>query len=246
MRPLRVDRRRLLGAGLAAGAAPLASAATLGDAGMPWAPNEANSPLAAGADAAGYVFFTPAEAAFVQAACARMIPADELGPGAVEAGVPVFIDRQLAGDYGKASRMYMQGPWPKGTKQQGYQTRFTPAELYRNAIPGIDGAVGKAHSTTFAGLGPQDQDAFLKQLQTGAVDLGAVDSVGFFTVLLQNVIEGFFSDPIYGGNRGMAGWRLIGFSGARYDQTAFVTQHGAPYPLPPVGIGGRPAWTAKG
>jgi gluconate 2-dehydrogenase gamma chain len=234
----------MLGAGIALGAAP-ATGATIRRSGPAWAPNKAAYPTAA-EPGERYVFFTAAEAAFVEAACARMIPSDDLGPGAVEAGVPYFIDRQLAGDYGKASRMYMQGPWAKGTKSQGYQSRFTPAELYRNAIPAIDEAAGKARQASFAKLGGEEQDAFLKRIQTGAVDLGPVDAATFFSVLLQNVIEGFFSDPIYGGNRGMAGWRLIGFSGARYDQTEFVTQHGVPYPLPPVGIAGRPAWTAKG
>jgi gluconate 2-dehydrogenase gamma chain len=64
-------------------------------------------------------------------------------------------------------------------------------------------------------------------------------------MFLQNVIEGFFSDPIYGGNRDMAGWKLIGFSGARYDQREFVLAYGKPYPLPPVGISGRPGWTRE-
>ena len=57
-------------------------------------------------------------------------------------------------------------------------------------------------------------------------------------------MEGFFCDPLYGGNRDMAGWKLIGFSrrALRHDG-AFVKQYGQPYPLPPVGIGGRPAWS---
>jgi gluconate 2-dehydrogenase gamma chain len=239
-----VDRRRLLGVGVALSAAPLAGAAaeTIGGGqGMPFTPNQADYPNAPD-PAHRYDYFNPAEAAFVEAAAARMIPADALGPGAVEAGVPVFIDRQLAGDYGKATRMYMQGPWAKGEKTQGYQSRFTPAQMYRAAIPPIDTAAGGGG---FAKLKGDDQDAFLKRLQTGQVDLGQVDAVGFFTLLLQNVMEGFFSDPIYGGNRDMAGWKLIGFPGARYDQTEFVTQFGAPYPLPPVGIGGRPGWSGK-
>src|SRR5690349_23346433 len=100
-RPASLNRRRILGVGLVAAAAPLAEATTLHGTGPAWSPNEANYPVGA-ATGGGYVFFNPAEAAFVEAASQRMIPADELGPGAVEAGVPVFIDRQLAGDYGKA------------------------------------------------------------------------------------------------------------------------------------------------
>ncbi len=245
--PSHVNRRRVLGVGIALGAAPVAAVAETirGGAGTPWTANTASYPLAAD-PAQRYDFFTPAEAAFVEAASERMIPADDLGPGAIEAGVPIFIDRQLAGDFGRASRMYMQGPWPKGLKTQGYQSRFTPAQMYRAAIPAIDDAANKAKGSSFAGLAGADQDALLQQVQTGAVDLGQVDPVAFFTLLLQNVMEGFFCDPLYGGNRGMAGWKLIGFPGARYDQTAFVTNFGQPYPLPPVGISGRPGWSGKG
>jgi hypothetical protein len=55
-------------------------------------------------------------------------------------------------------------------------------------------------------------------------------------MFLQNVMEGFWSDPIYGGNKNMIGWKLIGFPGARYDHRDFVSRHGEPYPLPPVGL----------
>jgi gluconate 2-dehydrogenase gamma chain len=62
-------------------------------------------------------------------------------------------------------------------------------------------------------------------------------------MFLQNVIEGFFSDPIYGGNRDMVGWKLIGFPGARYDYRPYVSKHNQKLALEPVGIGGRPGWT---
>jgi len=74
-------------------------------------------------------FFSPAEASFIEAAVARIIPNDDLGPGAKEAGVATFIDRQLAGPYGRAESWYMQGPWRHGAKEQGYQLKLTPAEL---------------------------------------------------------------------------------------------------------------------
>jgi len=190
-------------------------------------------------------WFTAAEAAFVSAAVARLIPQDELGPGALEAGVPMFIDRQLAGSYGRAERWYMQGPWDKGLPTQGWQTRLTPAGLYRSAIAAIDAAVkreGKA--ATFAQLSSEDQDALLHRLEDGKLDLGTVDGKDFFKLLWQNTLEGFWSDPQYGGNRDMAGWKLIGFPGARYDLSPFVSEHGARYPLPPVGLRGRVEWTS--
>ena len=237
-----VDRRALLALGAAACAVPLASsAADFTGAGMIWQANQAAYPTAVDLTA-HYTFFTPAEAAFVEAACGRLIPSDAIGPGAVEAGVPLFLDRQLAGDYGKGARWYMQGPWPKGLPTQGYQSRHPPAELYRVAIGEIDQAAGAG----FASLSAADQDAFLKRLEAGTVTLATVDAKAFFALLLQNVMEGFFSDPVYGGNRGMAGWRMIGFPGARYDYRPYLLRYGQPFPLPPTAIAGRAAWSPAG
>ncbi len=239
----RLSRRRILAVGALFSAAPIGLAAeSMGGSGPPWAPNTAAFPQTADA-AKRYDFFSSAEAEFVEAAAERMIPKDELGPGAVEAGVPIFIDRQLAGDFGKATNWYMRGPWQVGLKTQGYQSRYTPAQMYRAAISAIDKATQQASNAAFAKLNGEDQDAFLKRLASGDQRLEGVDGKAYFTLFLQNVMEGFFSDPLYGGNRDMAGWRLLGFPGARYDLTAYVTQHGKPFPLPPVGITGRPAWT---
>ncbi|WP_372785207.1 gluconate 2-dehydrogenase subunit 3 family protein [Phenylobacterium sp.] len=247
MRHVQVDRRSVLGFSVLAFAAPLASSAAQFTAtGLAWSPNTAAWPTATDLRA-GYVFFTADEAAFIEAACARLVPADATGPSAVEAGVPLFLDRQLAGDYGKGSRWYMQGPFGKSTGTQGYQSRYPPAGLHRAAIKAIGGHLTQNGGQPFHKRAAADQDAFLKDLEAGKADLGGeVDGKAYFALLLQNVMEGYFSDPIYGGNRGMGPWKMIGFSGARYDQRAYVLSYGKPYPLPPVGIGGRPAWSAKG
>ena len=240
----RLRRRAFLTAGAAATALPVATAAAamLGGQDVPWKEGLTNGPPAVD-NVTGWVWFTDAEAAFITAAVARLIPADELGPGAVEAGVPTFIDRQLAGDYGRGEHWYMQGPWAPGLPTQGYQTRLSPAGLYRTAIRAIDAVVaGQSNSASFAKLAAADQDAFLHRLEKGDVQLDGVDAKTFFAQLLQNTLEGFWSDPIYGGNRDLVGWKLIGFPGARYDQSTFVSQHGAAYPLPPVGIKGRVEW----
>lgn len=239
----RLSRRRLLTAGAVIGAVPVAAAATLGGRAVPDKEGQANAPVGVG-NGSGWTWFTEAEATFVSAAVGRLIPADELGPGAVEAGVPVFIDRQLAGPYGRGERWYMQGPWGPGTSTQGWQTRLTPAGMYRAAVKAIDAAVShEGKAATFARLAAADQDAFLKTLESGDAKLDGVDAKEFFKQLLQNTLEGFWSDPIYGGNRDMAGWKLIGFPGARYDHSDFVARHGEKYPLPPVGIRGRVEWT---
>ena len=70
------------------------------------------------------------------------------------------------------------------------------------------------------------------------VKFDGVDAQGFFDALLKDVPEGFFSDPIHGGNRNMVGWSMIGFPGIRYDYRDWVHRHNERYPYPPVGIDG--------
>ena len=242
----RLSRRRLLTAGAVIGAVPVATAAAAAARGgrdVPDREGRANAPATV-ENTSGWTWFTEAEAAFVSAAVGRLIPADDLGPGAVEAGVPVFIDRQLAGPYGRGERWYMQGPWGPGVATQGWQTRLTPAGMYRAAIKAIDAAVAReGKAATFARLAAADQDTYLKALESGDAKLDGVEAKDFFKQLLQNTLEGFWSDPIHGGNRDMVGWKLIGFPGARYDHSEFVGKHGEKYPLPPVGIRGRVEWT---
>src|SRR5258708_35547632 len=179
-----------------------------------------------------YMFFTRAQAASVDAAVARLIPATDLGPGAREAGVTYSIDQQLFGGFGTMAKMYRQGPHPEGTPQQGYQSPLTPQEVYRAAIHEINKTLGKP----FDKLPVQQQDETLKSLEEGKLALESVPGRFFFNLLLDNTIEGFFSDPIYGGNRDKAGWKLVGFPGVAAVYTPHVEKHGVPYNAQPVSI----------
>lgn len=194
-------------------------------------------PISPPSGAAAYLFFTEPEAAFVTAAADRLIPADDQWPGASQAGVVDFIDRQLAGSYGAGYRLYLQGPWREGTPQQGYQLPYTPAELYRAALGDLNQVVAeKFGNRRLADLSAQQQDDFLKDLELGRVTLRAVPGPVFFETLLANVIEGFFSDPAYGGNRNMAGWRMVGFPGAYADFALLVENHGMAYERDAIGM----------
>ena len=185
-------------------------------------------------------YFTADETAFIEAAVARIIPTDELGPGAKEAGVGTFIDRQLAGPYGRAETWYMQGPWRKGTDEQGYQLKLTPAQLYRAAIRDIDAHVrGTEAGKSFAQLDEKAQDDLLHALEKGDVKLPNAPAKEFFKLLVQNTTEGFLADPMYGGNRDFAGWKLIGFPGPRYNYVAEIEQYGKRYDMPFVSIAGN-------
>jgi gluconate 2-dehydrogenase gamma chain len=240
------NRRNFLTAGASAAAVAVAGSTTEAKAreikgGEPWMPHQADAPDPLVSPT--YVYFTKAEAAFVEAATERLIPHDELGPGAKDCNVALFIDHQLAGPYGRGGSWYMQGPWAKGEKTQGFQSRLAPADLYRAAIKGIEAHVSKAKGGKhFADLSPDDQDAVITDLEIGEMKLEGADAKTFFKMLLLNTKEGMFSDPIYGGNKDMAGWKMIGFPGARYNYLDWVDRHGQRYDQPPVGIRGRPGW----
>ena len=186
-------------------------------------------------------FFNEREWAFINAAVARLIPADELGPGAREAGVPEFIDRQMNTPYATGSIWYMQGPFnPDVPKEMGYQLPLVPKQIYNLGIADADEWCQGQYHQPFAGLTPEQQDAALSQFEAGSAAFKQLPSSLFFSYLLQNTREGFFSDPIHGGNKGMVGWTLINFPGARADFMDWV-ERGERYPLPPVSINGERA-----
>ena len=212
--------------------------------GMPWGPDTARPPVTV--RPGSWVFFTADEASLIEAAVDRLIPPDDRGPGGKDAGCAVFIDRQLAGPYGRSDGLYMKPPYMFGVATQGYQRADAPAARYRTGLKALAAYVKSAFGgKAFQDLSPQDQDKVLAGLDSGSIALDGVDAAEFFALLLQNTQEGFFADPIYGGNRDMVGWKLVGFPGARYDYRDWVERHNEPYPLPPVGIMGRSEWTVR-
>ncbi|MCS5948507.1 gluconate 2-dehydrogenase subunit 3 family protein [Klebsiella pneumoniae subsp. pneumoniae] len=162
-------------------------------------------------------FFNDREWAFINAAVARLIPADELGPGAKEAGVPEFIDRQLNTPYATGSIWYMQGPFnPDVPKEMGYQLPLVPKQIYNLGIADAEAWCQDKYHKTFAELSSEQQGQ--RRSACGNRVKPSSNSCRpslFFTYLLQNTREGFFSDPIHGGNKGTVGWTLINFPGAR-------------------------------
>src|ERR1700736_3962702 len=151
-------------------------------------------PFPSQAQSTTYLFLNTEEAAFIEAAVARLIPADDTWPGGLEAGVANYIDQQLGGAWGAGERLYRSGPWLPGTPSQGYQLPFTPAELFHTALRAINQDFEK-RGTAFGDLAADAQDAYLKSLEAGGQDLDGVPSAVFFDMLLRMTIEGFFSDP---------------------------------------------------
>ncbi len=237
-----LSRRSLL-----ASAAAIVVASTTGaiarniSGGLPWKPGTAQPPIPV--RPGPWMFFTADEASFIEAAVDRLIPPDERSVGGKDAGCAVFIDRQLAGPYGRDDGLYTKPPFMPGLPTQGYQSDVNAGGRYRAALKALADYVSSEFSgKSFAQLVPSDQDKVLSGLETGKIELKDIKGTSFFALLLQNTQEGFFADPIYGGNRDMAGWRMIGFPGARYDYRDWIERYNEPYPLPPVSIMGRTEW----
>jgi gluconate 2-dehydrogenase gamma chain len=163
-------------------------------------------------------FFTETEALIVAAAASRIFPSDDSGPGAREAGVSIYIDRQLSGSYGRDRFRFTQPPFEDGPPELGYQGKETPRHIYREGLKGLK---------DFHLFPPADQDNALRQ----------IESTIFFALLRQNSIEGMFCDPIHGGNAGMVGWQLVGFPGPRMSNFDEIEEYyGKPFRPKPASL----------
>jgi gluconate 2-dehydrogenase gamma chain len=208
-------RRFLLGAGLAgtAVAAGLAPELPL-PAQAETSPAPAPAPAApADAEPDTLLLLTATEAAFVSAAVDAFIPADELSPSGTDCGLVVFIDRQLASEWGGGSKMYRSGPFHKGKPEQGYQLALTPRQFFQTGIAEANAWSHKTYGKEFDRLAPAKQVAALKTMEEGKAAFGGVPSRAFFNMLLSMTMDGFFADPAYGGNRNAASWKMLGFPG---------------------------------
>ncbi len=183
-------------------------------------------------------FFTADEYAFLIAACSRLIPQDEHGPGATELGVPQYIDRQMVTPWADGGIWYMQGPFFPAKPEFGYQASLTPKQQFQQGIKAIDALCQKQFQKPFAGLAPTQQDDLLKGIEKGTVSSPDLPLKTFFTsFLLKTVMEGYFCDPMYGGNKDMAAWTMIAYPGVRADYLEWVGE-AKPYPYGPVSMYG--------
>jgi gluconate 2-dehydrogenase gamma chain len=182
-----------------------------------------------------YLFFNREESQFIEAAVARLIPTDE-HPGAIEARVPNYLDKQLGGAWGSGERLYRNGPWESTRLGLGYQLPLTPGELFHTAIKAINVQLSQSNQT-FWELPADQQDEFLHKLEAGGIDLNGVPSEIFFSQLRGMTIEGFFCDPVYGGNKDMIGWKLLGFPGAYASYFDLIDQHGIKFEREPMSLG---------
>jgi gluconate 2-dehydrogenase gamma chain len=199
-------RNFLLGAGtaVAAGLAPSGAA----QAQQPTAASSASPP-----EADQFVTLTAPEAAFIVAAVDTLIPADELSPSGSECGVAVFIDRQLGSAWGGGAKMYRGGPFHKGKPEQGYQLPLTPREFFAAGIAAANAWTRQTYGKDFDLLSAAERAQALTGMEDGKAEFRDFNSRTFFNQLLATTMQGFFADPIYGGNRDKVAWKMIGFPG---------------------------------
>ena len=201
-------------------------------------PQSAQAQSAAPPSAPGYAFLNTDEAAFVETLVDHMVPADELTAKGTDIGINIFIDRALGGAWGKGDRLYMQGPWKPGVPSQGYQLPLTPAQLYRAGIEATNAYCTKTYGKSFDRLTEAQREEVLIGLSAAKITFDSGLPVRmFWTTLYQSVMEGMFSDPIYGGNRNKAGWKLIGFPGViAVHREDIVKYRDKEFPNVPLGI----------
>ena len=231
----------LVGVGFAGTAAAAGVAASSQATAQTPAPNQASAAPAAAAAAnrepEPLLALNEAEHAFIVAAVDTIIPADDLSPSGGECGVATFIDRQLASAWGGGAKMYRSGPFLRGKPEQGYQLALTPREFFLAGIAATNEWSRKTYGKDFDRLPASERIAALTALEEGKADLGHVSARQFFNALLTITMEGFFADPVYGGNRNMASWKMLGFPGLPATYANVIEQYrDKPYTAAPQSI----------
>src|SRR5690242_18195534 len=164
-----LSRRRLLAS---VAALPILAATADGrslSGSVPWSPFAGAPPRPV--NPLGWYFFTPVEAATVEAIVDRLIPADHLSPGGKDCGCAIYIDRQLAGYFGQATRYYTKGPFMPGLATQGYQGDLTPAGRYRLGLAALNDYTKATFNKDFRALTAEQQDDVLAGLDGGKIKL---------------------------------------------------------------------------
>ncbi|MDQ0154641.1 gluconate 2-dehydrogenase subunit 3 family protein [Robertmurraya andreesenii] len=168
------------------------------------------------------MYFTQEQFKIVEAATERIFPADDNGPGARELGVAYFIDHQLSGDWGFNAREYMQPPFYKGEKVQGYQGRLRRREIFDIGLREIQNHSLTKFKKDFVALGDEEKDDVLTDFAEDKVKLTTISASGFFNMLRTSTLEGAYSDPLYSGNRNMEGWKMRNYPGSQMSYTNVI------------------------
>jgi gluconate 2-dehydrogenase gamma chain len=210
---------------LTAGVASLPSSARAAD-------DRETAPATSPGSPNAYLAFSPDEAAFVEALVDVMCPQDELTPRGVECGLAIFIDRQIAGAFGKGERLYLRGPWRSGRPEDGYQLPLTPEQYFKSGLRAADEACRRRHGRRFAELSGTEADSFLTELAEGRVTDAPLPLADWFNDLVYPLFtQACFADPMYGGNHDKVFWKMLGYPGLpAVNGLNMVKYRGKPFP----------------
>ena len=162
----------------------------------------------------GYQSLGLEESAATEALVEHMWPADQFGASGIELGIATYIDRQLAGAFGRGDRLYAQGPFRKGKAQHGYQLPLAPEAWFKAGLHALNAWCVATYKKPFDRLGEAEREAALAAVSTGKANSPAFELSAWFNGLVYPLfVQGAFADPVYGGNRGKAAWQMIGYPG---------------------------------
>jgi gluconate 2-dehydrogenase gamma chain len=193
------------------------------------------APAAASPESAptlGYLSFSRDEAAFVETMVNIMCPADTYTASGVDCGLATYIDRQLAGDFGKGAKRYMRGPWQAGKPQHGLQLPLSPEQFFKAGLEAVNAACAAKFGKAFDQVSAADAESFLSDLAAGKVSDARLPLGTWFNELVYPLFaQACFADPIYGGNSGKVFWKLIGYPGLPATHAIDIVQfRGKPFP----------------
>ncbi|WP_052461624.1 gluconate 2-dehydrogenase subunit 3 family protein [Sporosarcina koreensis] len=165
------------------------------------------------------------------AATEQIFPEDEHGPGAIKLGVPYYIDKQLAGRWGINGRDYRHSPYAvklddtdKSAGPAGEQSILDRGDIFMLGLRKLDDESQKRFKIGFDEAEEERQIEILQDFDDGKVAMNGVTSAEFFNLLLQATLEGAYSDPLYGGNKDMEGWKMKEFPGAQASYAGYIEQ----------------------
>src|SRR5699024_4709654 len=152
------------------------------------------------------MFFTnEADFAVLVASCELIFPEDDNGPGAIDLGVPYYIDKQMAGAWGMNGTDYRQGPFRQDENMLSadkiYHARQNRGNVFIDALRTMNEVSIERFDVTFDEASQDQQGEIMTDLENGDIDIATIDSDGFFADLKQAILEGAYSDPLYGGNK---------------------------------------------
>ena len=136
-----------------------------------------------------WLFFTDDEALAVLALCEQIIPVDDHGGGATEAGVIHYIDRQLVAvfDYDQV--------------------------IYQTGLAALQSSSLDLNGKRFEDLDQETQYTFLAKLENGTLPgdhWEDLDQKRFFNLVIRHTMQGFYGSPRHGGNKNYMSYKMMG------------------------------------